>query len=133
MPTTNTANLASLAQQVLSECLCDHRGRLTIEVEIDSSYPVPGPIEAVREALNCLVQQALSEMDEGELSLIAWQGDSHLELEIADTGRPCEQRSVILPLAVARLGCQLIRQNVPQGGTAVTLRFPLARLTAEAA
>ncbi len=133
MSPTNTASLASLAQQVLSKCLCDHRGSLTIDVEIDSCCPVPGPIEAVREALDCLVRQAVSEMDEGELSLIAWQGDSYLELEIADTGRPCEQRSVIIPLAVARLGCQLIRQNVPQGGTAVTLRFPLARLNAEAA
>jgi len=108
---------------------------VTLDIDIDPSISLPGDAADVSQLLQVLVGQSLAEMQEhdGELSFVAWQGPTCLELEIADSGCPVEERAASLPMIAGKLGSSLIRQNCPQGGAAVTVRFPLRLAQREAA
>jgi len=71
-----------------------------------------------------LVSQSLSEMPEGgDLTITACETAQGLELELADTGCDIENRVQRTPIAAAAMGVELVWQNCPQGGAAVTMTF----------
>ncbi len=116
--------LRQLVETVSTQAIARHHASVSLELDIDPHIPVPADPADVAQLLQVLLGQSLAEMDEGELSLIAWQGPVGLELEIGDTGGPIEDRCGSLPLVGGRLGSQITRQNCPQGGAAITIRFP---------
>ncbi|QEG42726.1 hypothetical protein [Roseimaritima ulvae] len=126
-------SLRQLVETVSTEALASHHASISLELDIDPQIPVPADPADVAQLLQQLLRQSLNEMDEGELSLIAWQGPNCLELEIGDTGGPIEDRCGSLPLVGGKLGSQIIRQNCPQGGAAITIRFPQRAAQREAA
>jgi len=85
---------------------------------------VPADSERTVDLIQSLVNQSLSEMPHGgDLSITACETEQGLELELADTGCDIEKRSQRTPIAAAALGVQLVWQNCPQGGAAVTMTF----------
>lgn len=117
-------SLRQLVETVTTTALARHHASVSVELDIDPHIPVPADPADVAQLLELLLGQSLNEMDDGELSLIAWQGPNCLELEIGDTGGPIEDRCGSLPMVGGKLGSQITRQNCPQGGAAITIRFP---------
>lgn len=131
--TATTTSLSSLAAKAAENVLSQHSGQVVLEMNIPATIASPGNPDDMLQLLEILIGQSLNEMDNGELSIVAWQGGGLLELEIADSGCSIEERSASFPLAVARLHGEIVRQNCPQGGAAVTVRFPLGAVQTEAA
>lgn len=83
---------------------------------IDSASLVELVTAMVRAAVACLPA-------DGEIILTLWQSDSTCEIEVADNGPAVESRPRRLPLAAAALGAEMVWQNCPQGGAAVTAKL----------
>jgi signal transduction histidine kinase len=117
-------SLAVLVESVTAPLLIEHSAPICLEIDIDTSLDVPAdPVRTV-ELLRTLVGQALAEMpDGGDLSIAACETSRGVELELADTGCDIQDRATRLPLAAAAIGAQVIWQNCPQGGGAVTVTF----------
>ncbi len=126
-------SLRCLVESIATRALSPHRDDIDLEIDIDPSIILPAAEADMTQLLQVLVGQSLREIQAGELSIIAWQGPHCLELEIADSGCPVEDRAASLPMIAAKLGAQTVRQNCPQGGAAVTVRFPQRAARREAA
>lgn len=121
-------SLVVLVDCVAGPLLMQHEAAIALETDIQEGIPVPADAVATAELLRTLISQAIEEMPEGgELTVTACETQGGVELEIADTGRQAEHRWQRLPLAAASLGAELSWQNCPQGGAAVTVRFPPRR------
>ena len=117
-------SLAVLVESVTAPLLIEHRAPVCLELDIDTAIEVPADAGRTVDLVQTLVGQALCEMAEGgDLTITACETPRGLELELADTGRDIEQRAQRLPLAAAALGAQVVWQNCPQGGGAVTVTF----------
>ena len=117
-------SLAVLVESVTSPLLIEHKSPVCLELDIDTSLGVPADSGRTVDLLQTLVVQALSEMPEGgDLLVTACETIRGLELEIADTGSDIENRVQRMPIAAAALGAQVVWQNCPQGGAAVTVTF----------
>ena len=120
-------SLAVLVESVTAPLLVQHTGPICLEVEIDGAIDVPADPAATVLLIRTLVGQALSQMpDGGELNITACVTPLGIELELADTGCDVEARGARLPLAAAAIGANVVWQNCPQGGGAVTVTFPHA-------
>ena len=85
---------------------------------------MPADPERTVDLIQSLVNQSLSETPNGgDLTITACETDQGLELELADTGCDIKDRLKRTPIAAAALGVQLVWQNCPQGGAAVTMTF----------
>lgn len=117
-------SLAVLVESVTAPLLIAHKSPICLELDIDTALEVPADASRVVDLLQTLVVQALSEMsDGGDLTVTACDTARGLELEIADTGSDIEKRAQSMPIAAAALGVQVVWQNCPQGGAAVTMTF----------
>ena len=117
-------SLAVLVESVTAPLLIEHSAPVCLELDIDTSIEVPADSGRTVELIQTLVGQALSEMTEGgDLTITACETVHGLELELADTGRDIEHRAQRLPMAAAAIGAQVVWQNCPQGGGAVTVTF----------
>lgn len=118
-------SLAILVESVAVPLLREHPAPVCLEVEVDSQIEVPGDPAATVELIRVLTQQALSVMpDGGDLTVTGLETGHGVELELADSGREVSDRERRLPMAAATLGADIRWQNCPQGGVAVTVRFP---------
>jgi len=118
-------SLAVLVESVIGQMLIPHAMPICLELDIDTDIPVPDDVNKVVSLLESLVSQSLEEMpDGGDLTVTAVSSHDGIELELADTGCDVEQRSRRLPMVAAAIGAALSWQNCPQGGGAVTIRFP---------
>lgn len=118
-------SLAILVESVAVPLLREHPSPVCLEVEVDPEIEVPGDRAPTVELVRVLTQQALSVMpDGGDLTVTGLETDHGVELELADTGREVDGRERRLPMAAATLGADIRWQNCPQGGVAVTVRFP---------
>jgi hypothetical protein len=118
-------SLAVLVESVIAPLLIQHESPVCLELDIDTSLDVPGDASKTVELLKTLVSQSLSEMPEGgDLMVTACQTATGLELELADTGCDVNDREKRLPMAAASIGASVTWQNCPQGGGAVTIKFP---------
>lgn len=117
-------SLAVLVESVTAPLLIEHSAPICLEIDIEMSLEVPAdPVRTV-ELLRTLVGQALTEMPTGgDLSITACETSRGVELEMADTGCDIQDRATRLPLAAAAIGAQVVWQNCPQGGGAVTVTF----------
>jgi signal transduction histidine kinase len=117
-------SLAVLVESVTAPLLIKHEAAICLELDIDTSFGVPADSERMVDLLQALVNQALAEMPEGgDLTITACETAQGLELELADTGCEIENRLQSTPIAAAAMGLELVWQNCPQGGVAVTLTF----------
>lgn len=117
-------SLAVLVESVTAPLLIEHEAAICLELDIDTSFGVPADSERMVDLLQALVNQALAEMPEGgDLTITACETAQGLELELADTGCDIENRLPSTPIAAAAMGLELVWQNCPQGGVAVTLTF----------
>lgn len=123
-PPSDPQSLRSVIDQLVADTLATHEGRIDVEIDVDSAIGCPCSADALTQLIGGTLRQALAEMDDGELSIIAWAGPSALELKIADSGGPLSERAVTTSLLAARMGTDVIRQDCPQGGVAVTFCFP---------
>lgn len=118
-------SLAILVESVAVPLLREHPTPVCLEVEVDREIEVPGDRAATAELVRVLTQQALSVMpDGGDLTVTGLETGHGVELELADTGRGVDDRERRLPMAAGTLGAEIRWQNCPQGGVAVTVRFP---------
>jgi hypothetical protein len=117
-------SLAVLVESVSAPLLIGHSAPICLEIDIDISLSVPADPARTVDLVQTLVGQAIAEMPEGgDLYITACETSRGLELEVADTGRDIEKRPQRLPLAAAAIGAQVVWQNCPQGGGAVTVTF----------
>ena len=121
---TTSRSLAVLVESVTAPLLIGHSARICLEIEIDFSLDVPADPTRTVDLVRTLVGQALDEMPEGgDLYITACETSRGVELELADTGTDIQNRVKRLPLAAAAIGAQVVWQNCPQGGGAVTVTF----------
>lgn len=117
-------SLAVLVESVTAPLLVQHKAPVCLEMDIDTSIDVPADPAGTVLLIRTLVGQALAEMpDGGDLTITACSSPRGLELEFADTGGDIQERVTRLPLAAAAIGAQVVWQNCPQGGGAVTVTF----------
>lgn len=117
-------SLAVLVESVIAPLLIEHHAPVCLDLDVDTSVPVPADPSQTAELLRALVRQSLQEMpDGGDLSVTACEMPHGLELELADTGAEIESRPTRLPMAAATIGARVGWQNCPQGGAAVTITF----------
>ncbi len=122
---TASRSLAVLVESVIAPLLMKHPTPVCLDLEIDPALSVPSEPLATVELIRALTRQALEEMgDGGDLTVTACETVDGIELEMADTGVDSEYRSQRIPLMAASVGASLTWQNCPQGGVAVTVRFP---------
>ena len=125
-------SLRSLLRDVAREAIGEAPVRLEVDVPADASFPVAPQRLAelvaamVRGALDCLPSS-------GEITLTYWQAGDSCEIEVADNGPAIDARPRRLPLVAASLGAELVWQNCPQGGAAVTARLRRSLALREAA
>lgn len=118
-------SLAVLVESVSAPLLMQHAAPICLEVDIDHAIGLPADPAATAELIRTLVGQALGTMPEGgDLMITGCDTPRGVELEMADSGADVEQRIRRLPLAAAAVGAEIHWQNCPQGGGAVTVRFP---------
>lgn len=117
-------SLAVLVESVIAPLLIQHASPVCLELDIETSLPVPADAFKTVELLKALVNQSLLEMpDGGDLIVTACETPMGIELELADTGCDIKDRDRRFPLAAAAIGAAVTWQNCPQGGGAVTIRF----------
>jgi len=122
---TEGPSLAILVETVTSPLLMEHPAPICLEVDIDQSIPVPSDPAATTEIVRSITRQILATLpDGGDLMLTACETEFGLELEFADNGPDCNERSCSLPMAVAQAGATVRWRNCPQGGAAATVTFP---------
>ncbi|MCA9138501.1 MAG: hypothetical protein KDB00_17135 [Planctomycetales bacterium] len=118
-------NLLVLVESVTAPLLIQHDAAVCLDLDIDVSLPIPCDANRAAELITALSKQALEAMpDGGDLTITAWQSESAIELEIADSGTDVTNRERHLPIAAAAINADLKWQNCPQGGVAVTVMFP---------
>jgi hypothetical protein len=116
--------LAVLVESVAGPLLMQHTAPIALEMDVRADLDVPADPVRTADLVRTLVKQAIDEMpDGGDLTVTACETAHGIELEMADTGSDIEQRAQRLPLAAAAIGAQLVWQNCPQGGAAVTVTF----------
>ncbi|TWU10731.1 ATP-binding protein [Allorhodopirellula heiligendammensis] len=128
--TGNDANqpFAILVESIASNLLMKHPAPICLEVDIDMDLRVNFDAASLSQLIDSLVRQALVEMPSGgELTITACESPTGVELEIADTGSDVEMRACKLPMVAAAMAAELVWQNCPQGGAAVTARLPRYR------
>ena len=117
-------SLAVLIESVTAPLLIVHEAAICLELDIDTSLEVPADSQQTVELIRALVNQSLQQMPQGgDLTITACQTAKGMELELADTGCDIESRQKRTPIAAAALGVELLWQNCPQGGAAVTMTF----------
>ncbi|MEO1525644.1 MAG: ATPase [Planctomycetota bacterium] len=118
-------NLAVLIESVTAPMLIEHQSPVCLELDVDMDLPIPCEKRLCAELVQSLCRQALTAMsDGGDLVITACETASGLDLEIADSGTDLESRERRLPFAAAAADAALDWQSCPQGGVAVTIRFP---------
>ena len=117
--------LAVLIESVTAPMLIEHPSPVCLELDVSMDVPIPGEKRLAAELVAALCRQALSAMpDGGDLIVTACETQTGIELEIADSGSDLDSRERHLPFAAAAMEADLHWQNCPQGGVAVTIRFP---------
>jgi signal transduction histidine kinase len=122
---SNCRNLLVLVDSVTAPLLIEHDAPVCLELDIDVELPIPCDNQRTADLIAALSRQALDAMpDGGDLLITACQGPSGIELEIADSGIDVTHRERHLPIAAGAINADLMWQNCPQGGVAVTILFP---------
>lgn len=118
------STLAVLVESVAGPLLMRHPAPVALEMDVNVDLAVPADAVRTAELIRTLVNQAIDEMPAGgDLVITACETPQGVELEMADTGRDIKDRARRLPMAAAAIGAQLVWQNCPQGGAAVTITF----------
>ena len=118
-------NLLVLVESVTAPLLIQHESPVCLELDIDLSLPIPCNKQRTADLITALFSRALQAMsDGGDLTITACETPDGIELEIADSGTDVGERERHLPIAAAAIDADLTWQNCPQGGVAVTIRFP---------
>jgi signal transduction histidine kinase len=113
----------SKLSQVLIDAVRSATNGIGLEIELDVPAGLDFPVDhdQIRLMVHSLTRAAAKAVEAGgEITLTAWQAGESLEIEVADNGPPLEQRPRYLPMSAAALKAELIWQNCPQGGAAVT-------------
>ena len=111
-------------------------GSRTVKLEVDVPELLvwPASTEAIGTLVGALVRGAVDNLGPGgEILVTAWQRGEVLEIEVADNGPALDSRPQRLPMSAAALGAELVWQNCPQGGAAVTAILTRAERLREAA
>lgn len=120
-------SLRPLLTQAARVAVGDSPVRLEFDIPADAQSPVDP--ECLVELVRAMVRGSLDCLSaDGEIMLTFWQTADSCEIEIADNGPAIESRPRRLPMVAASIGAEMLWQNCPQGGAAVTakLRRPLA-------
>ncbi|WP_164102886.1 histidine kinase [Candidatus Laterigemmans baculatus] len=119
--------LRELLSQAARTAILDAPVQLEVDVPAGAQFSVDAG--RLTELVTAMVRGSLACLPAGgEITLTLWQTAGSCEIEVADNGPPIESRPRRLPMVAASLGAELLWQNCPQGGAAVTatLRRPQA-------
>ena len=117
--------LAVLVESVTAPLLIQHEAPVCLELDIPTTLQVPADPKQTAELVRTLVVQAIAEMGgAGDLLITACETSNGVELELADSGCDINARAKSLPMVAGLIGAELSWQNCPQGGAAVTIKFP---------
>ena len=118
----NPECLADIVYQVIEDMRLEDN--YLVEVDVPENIGIPTAIRPLRELVTALTQRATEHIcDGGELTFIGWESSDACELEIADSGCSVAERSCTPPAVTNIAGAELVWQDCPQGGAAVTLHF----------
>jgi hypothetical protein len=128
----------TLAIRIRQAALKAIAGRaVSLEWDVPTDLETTFAPESLCQLVESLVRGSMDHLDEqdgtSELSVSIWNLGNRLELEVADNGSSIESRPQRFPLIAASMGVQLLWQNCPQGGAAVTAILPNAAGRREAA
>ena len=120
----SSESLADFVRRVVTPLLAD-RDDTRLEIDIDPGQSAVADPSLTAMLIESVTRASLHEMPQGgQLLITGVQTGEAFELEIADDGHPVSQRFQWRPLVAAKLGATLAWQDCPQGGVAVTIRFP---------
>lgn len=122
----NSTDVSDLSKRLVAAAV---RGvgnaHVRLEMDIPAELSFPRDSEKLAQLVQSLVGSAVASLEcDGEIAVTAWQAGETLEIEVADSGPAVQDRPRFLPLAVGALGAELVWQNCPQGGAAVTVVVP---------
>lgn len=121
-------SLAILVESLASPMLMAHPAPICLEVDIDDAIGLPIDSASFCQLLESLIRQSLTEMPGGgELTITGCETSGGIEIELADTGAAVKHRPRSLPMIAAAVSAELKWQDCPQGGGAVTMKFPLVQ------
>lgn len=121
---------------LLRQAARDAIGAADIHLEIDAPADARCPVDpgCLMELVTAMVRGSIACLPaDGEIVLTLWQTESTCEIEVADNGPAIESRPRRLPLAAASLHAEMLWQNCPQGGAAVTAKLRPSLASREAA
>ena len=117
-------SLAVLVETVTAPLLIQHASPVCLELEIETSMPIPADARKTAELVRTLVTQSLAEMpDGGELSIGAVEVAGCVQLSLTDSGCPPSDRACSIPMTAAAIGAKLQWQPAEQGGAVVNITF----------
>lgn len=118
-------NLMVLIESTVAPLLIQHPAPVCLELDVANDEPIPGNSKWVAQLVRLVCEQSLQAMpDGGDILITSCSDATGFELEIADSGSDKEERPCVVPLSAKALSAELQWQNCPQGGVAVTIRFP---------
>lgn len=135
-PASRSSRGEPSTRALLRQAARDAIGAADVRLEIDAPAELRCGIDPVSlvELVTAMVRGAVACIPaDGEITLTLWQSDSTCEIEVADNGPAVESRPRRLPLAAAALGAEMLWQNCPQGGAAVTAKLRRSLASREAA
>lgn len=124
--------LASLLETIISPMIAGCPSPICFELECDPELPVEHSTDHLVQCIQAIAAASIEEMSVGGDLLVTVvppqegdeASDACLEIEVADTGRPLNERPKTHPFDLAALGGKLLHHDCPQGGVAVTIQLP---------
>ncbi len=126
---SETGQPGTLAIRIRQAALKAIAGRkVSLELDVPDDLETTFASASLCQLVESLVRGSMDHLDEqdgrSELSISIWNLGNRLELEVADNGSAIETRPHLFPMIAAAMGIQLLWQNCPQGGAAVTAILP---------
>ena len=115
----SSQTLRQLILTAAQEVIADRSIRL--EIDIPATVDCPLAPQTTSSLVRSLVRSSLEcATDTRELLITVCSLDETFEIEVADDGPMLQQRPQRFPLAAAAAGAEVMWQDCPQGGVAVT-------------
>ena len=102
--------------------------RPRLEIDLPAGWQSPLDDQVLVTLVRSLVKASIECAEDcGELLITICESDDVVEIEVADDGPPLQERAQRLPMAAAAVGAELVWQDCPQGGVALTAIIPRAQ------
>lgn len=102
--------------------------RPSLEIDLPAGWQSPLEDQVLSTLVRSLVKASIECAEDcDELLITIYDSGDVVEIEVADDGPPLQERAQRLPMAAAAVGAELVWQDCPQGGVALTAIIPKAQ------